>query len=102
MDHHELGFTKADAEPNYEGDLTSICWDCLEVEEVDEPDLPFVVGSPGDEFEWVPTRTSEGKEEEEKSDGRCGARKPGEVCEGAGRRRQRRRWRVQGQRRAAG
>jgi hypothetical protein len=37
------------------------------------------VGSPGEEFEWVPTCTGEGKEEEERSGG------GGEVREGAGR-----------------
>ncbi|CAL5001532.1 unnamed protein product [Urochloa decumbens] len=48
----DLGFTEVDAEPDYDGDLTSICWDCLEIEEADEPDLPLVVGSPAEEFEW--------------------------------------------------
>ncbi|XP_004973758.1 uncharacterized protein LOC101768716 [Setaria italica] len=48
----DLGFTEVDAEPDYDGDLTSICWDCLEIEDADEPDLPLVVGSPAEEFEW--------------------------------------------------
>jgi len=48
----DLGFTEVDAEADYDGDLTSICWDCLEIEDADEPDLPLVVGSPAEEFEW--------------------------------------------------
>jgi hypothetical protein len=48
----DLGFTEVDAEPDYDGDLTLICWDCLEIEEANEPDLPLVVGSTAEEFEW--------------------------------------------------
>ncbi|CAD6264478.1 unnamed protein product [Miscanthus lutarioriparius] len=45
-----LGFTDADAEAaEYDGDLTSICWDCLEIEDADDP----LVASPtAEEFEW--------------------------------------------------
>lgn len=46
----DLGFADAEAE-EYDGDLTSICWDCLEIEDADEPDLPLVA-SPAEEFEW--------------------------------------------------
>ncbi|KAG2579503.1 hypothetical protein PVAP13_6NG289900 [Panicum virgatum] len=48
----DLGFTEVDVEADYDGDLTSICWDCLEIEDADELDLPLVVGSPAEEFEW--------------------------------------------------
>uniref|UniRef100_A0A0A9E4A8 RING-type E3 ubiquitin transferase n=1 Tax=Arundo donax TaxID=35708 RepID=A0A0A9E4A8_ARUDO len=43
-----LGF----AEDAYDdGDLTSICWDCLDLEDA-EPDLPLVAPDAADEFEW--------------------------------------------------
>ncbi|KAJ1268954.1 hypothetical protein BS78_07G172700 [Paspalum vaginatum] len=51
-EREDLGFAEAQAEAEYDGDLASICWDCLEIEDADEPDLPLVVASPADEFEW--------------------------------------------------
>ncbi|EES14331.1 hypothetical protein BDA96_07G239400 [Sorghum bicolor] len=49
-DRDGLGFTDADAEAaEYDGDLTSICWDCLEIEDADDP----LVASPAaEDFEW--------------------------------------------------
>jgi hypothetical protein len=49
-DRDGLGFTDADAEAaEYDGDLASICWDCLEIEDADDP----LLASPtAEEFEW--------------------------------------------------
>ncbi|XP_062192408.1 uncharacterized protein LOC133895900 [Phragmites australis] len=51
-----LGFTE-DADDD--GDLTSICWDCLELEDA-EPDLPFVASTAADEFEWEEVASASG------------------------------------------
>nr|ACF79308.1 unknown [Zea mays] len=48
-DGDDLGFTDADAEAaEYDGDLTSIFWDCLQIEDADDP----LAASPAEEFEW--------------------------------------------------
>ncbi|CAD6246229.1 unnamed protein product [Miscanthus lutarioriparius] len=57
-DRDGLGFTDADAEAaEYDGDLTSICWDCLEIEDADDP----LVASPtAEEFEWEEVASASG------------------------------------------
>ncbi|XP_066381103.1 uncharacterized protein [Miscanthus floridulus] len=65
-DDDGLEFTNANAEAaEYDGDLTSICWDCLEIEDADDP---LVTSPTAEEFEWEEVASPSGAAAEEAPD----------------------------------